>query len=177
MPNHQHSPQRRQPTQEHEPHRTKGNNQKTGADTRKQRRRISAGLAADRHSYNSLQSAVCSHGETSNAAFGKMFRARATGCCECRYANNRHRCCWHCFRGAIRSAIAPHLRPRTRPEEISALTACADAVQMTARTLPDQLARRATIKRLSVNPADDIRITGTRDSKLISGFALAVSRR
>jgi hypothetical protein len=84
---------------------------------------------------------------------------------------------WHYFRGAIRSAIAPYLRPRTRPEEISALTACADAVQMTARTLPDQLARRATIKRLSVNPADDIRITGTRDSKLISGFALAVSRR
>ena len=45
------------------------------------------------------------------------------------------------------------------------------------RTLWDQLATKATIKRLRVSPTDDIRITGTRVSKSNSGFALAVSRR
>jgi hypothetical protein len=41
----------------------------------------------------------------------------------------------------------------------------------------DKLATRVAIRRLRVSPTDDIRITGTRESKSISGFALVVSRR
>ena len=44
-------------------------------------------------------------------------------------------------------------------------------------TCPDQRATSATTKRLRVSPIADIMSTGTKDSKSISGFALAVSRR
>ena len=62
MPNHQHSSQRRQPTQKHEPSRRKSQNQKAGFDAHQQGRRIRIGLAADLRSYSNVQSAVCGHG-------------------------------------------------------------------------------------------------------------------
>src|SRR5258708_1660895 len=45
------------------------------------------------------------------------------------------------------------------------------------KTGPDQRATSATTKRLRVSPIADIMSTGIKDSKSISGFALAVSRR
>jgi hypothetical protein len=47
----------------------------------------------------------------------------------------------------------------------------------TSKTLPDQLAASATIRRLSVSPMQDIMSTGANNSKLNSEFALTVSRR
>jgi hypothetical protein len=47
----------------------------------------------------------------------------------------------------------------------------------TSKTLPDQLAASATIRRLSVSPIEDIMSTGAKDSKLNSEFLLTVSRR
>jgi hypothetical protein len=42
---------------------------------------------------------------------------------------------------------------------------------------PDHLARRVMIKRLRVSPMDDIRSTGARVAKFMSGSAPTVSRR
>jgi hypothetical protein len=76
MPKHQHSSDRRQPAQEHEPNRTKRQNHEAGADSRQQRRRFRFGFPADQRFSDNVQSAVCNHGAASNARFGKMFHAR-----------------------------------------------------------------------------------------------------
>jgi hypothetical protein len=47
----------------------------------------------------------------------------------------------------------------------------------TSKTLPDQLAASATIRRLSVSPIEDIMSTGAKDSKLNSEFLFTVLRR
>jgi hypothetical protein len=75
-------------------------------------------------------------------------------------------------------------RARGGREAKSAMTAAALAdyavaaeCPATSKTLPDQLAASATIRRLRVSPMEDIMSTGAKDSKLNSEFALTVSRR
>jgi len=78
MPNHQHSSQRRQSPQKHEPDGTRSQNHQAGVDAHQPCRRIRFSLPADLRFYNKLPSAVCGHGAASNALFGKMFRARGS---------------------------------------------------------------------------------------------------
>ena len=78
MPNHQHSSQRRQSPQKHEPDGTRSQNHQAGVDAHQPCRQIRFSLPADLRFYNKLPSAVCGHGAASNALFGKMFRARGS---------------------------------------------------------------------------------------------------